>query len=155
MVYCREVVLEFISHRLYCRNCHSREMEHIPFLSHPKSRLTQSLERTILELQPHLSVQAVARHFHVLWHTVKDLEKRDLKRKYARIQTAHVKAVGIYEIHIGRAQLESQYLTIVRDLNFGAVIHVGDGKGTKDLEGALRKLKRSKLRMVTMDMSNA
>ena len=28
---CRNVVLEFTIHRLYCHRCHHREMEHIPF----------------------------------------------------------------------------------------------------------------------------
>jgi transposase len=89
-----------------------------------------------------MSIQAAANYFHLRWHAVKELEKKHLKRKYARIQTVHIKAVGIDEIH-------------VRDLKSGAVIHVGDGKGIKALEGALRKLKKSKLRIVTMDMANA
>lgn len=48
-----------------------------------------------------------------------------------------------------------QFLTIVRDLESGAVIHVGDGKGISALAGALKKLKKSKLKLVTMDMANA
>lgn len=155
MGYCREVLLEFVTHRLYCRNCHCRKMEHIPFLSHPKARLSRSLERTIIELRQHMSIQATANYFQLRWHAVKDLEKRHLKRKYARIQTSHVKAIGIDEIHVGKGQMNSQYLTVVRDLKSGAVIHVGDGKGIEALSGALRKLRRSKLRVVTMDMANA
>jgi hypothetical protein len=54
------VVLELTIHRLYCHSCHHREIEHIPFLSHPKPRLTKALERTILELRPHISIQALA-----------------------------------------------------------------------------------------------
>ena len=46
-------------------------------------------------------------------------------------------------------------LTIIRDLESGAVVHVGEGKGISALDGALRKLKKSKLRVVTMDMANA
>ena len=40
---CRNVVLEFTIHRLYCHRCHHRELEHVPFLSHPKARLTKAL----------------------------------------------------------------------------------------------------------------
>ena len=40
---CCNVVLEFTIHRLYCHSCHHREQEHIPFLSHPKSPLDESL----------------------------------------------------------------------------------------------------------------
>ena len=48
-----------------------------------------------------------------------------------------------------------QFLTIVRDLKSGAVIHVGEGKGENALARALKKLKKSKLKIVTMDMANA
>jgi transposase len=152
---CRKVVLEFTIHRLYCRSCHHRETEHIPFLSHPKARLTKALERTILELRSHMSIQALANYYDLRWHTIKELEKKQLKKKYSRIQTAHIKAIGIDEIHVGKGMQNQQYLTIVRDLQSGAVIHVGDGKGISALAGALKKLKKSKLRIVTMDMANA
>ena len=35
---CREVRMEFTVHRLYCSLCKTRELEHIPFLSHPKGK---------------------------------------------------------------------------------------------------------------------
>ena len=152
---CRKVVLEFTIHRLYCHRCHQREIENIPFLSHPKARLTKALERTILELRPHMSIQALANFYDLRWHTIKELEKKQLKKKYSRIQTAHIKAIGIDEIHVGKGMQNQQYLTIVRDLQSGAVIHVGEGKGISALAGALKKLKKSKLRIVTMDMANA
>ena len=148
-------MLEFTIHRLYCHSCHHRELEDIPFLSHPKARLTKALERTILELRPHMSIQALANFYDLRWHTIKELEKKHLKKKYSRIQTAHIKAIGIDEIHVGKGMQNQQYLTIVRDLQSGAVIHVGDGKGISALAGALKKLKKSKLRIVTMDMANA
>ena len=153
--HCREVYLEFMVHRLYCHKCHAREMEYIPFLSHPKARISKWLERTLLELRPHMSLRALANYFHLRWHTIKDLEKKALKKKFSRIQTEHVKAIGIDEIHVGKGMGNDQYLTIVRDLESGAVIHVGEGKGITALAGALKKLKKSKLKVVTMDMANA
>ena len=152
---CREVRLEFTVHRLYCSCCKSRTMEHIPFLSHPKARISRALERTILELRPHMSLRALASYFHLRWHTIKELEKKVLRRRFARIQTAHIKAIGIDEIHVGNGKADTQYLTIIRDLKSGAVIHVGEGKGIPALSGAWQKLKKSKLKVVTMDMSNA
>ena len=152
---CREVRLEFTVHRLYCSSCKSRTMEHIPFLSHPKARISRALERTILELRPHMSLRALAGYFHLRWHTIKELEKKVLRRRFARIQTAHIKAIGIDEIHVGNGKADTQYLTIIRDLKSGAIIHVGEGKGIPALSGAWQKLKKSKLKVVTMDMSNA
>ena len=113
---CRKVVLELTIHRLYCHSCHHREIEHIPFLSHPKARLTKALERTILELRPHMSIQALSNFYDLRWHTIKELEKKQLKKKYSRIPTAHVKALGTDEIHVGKVMQNQQYLTIVRDL---------------------------------------
>ena len=152
---CHEVIFEFTTHRLYCLRCKTRAVENIPFLSHPWSRMTKALERTVLELRRHMSIRAVSNYFHLRWHTVKELEKKHLKKRFARIQTAHIKAIGIDEIHVGRGMQNEQFLTIVRDLESGAVINVGDGKGISALAGALKKLKKSKLRVVTMDMANA
>ena len=152
---CHEVIFEFTSYRLYCPRCKTRAVDPIPFLSHPWSRMTKALERTVLELRQHMSIRAVAHYFHLRWHTVKELETKHLKKKFRCIPTAHIKAIGIDEIHVGRGMKNEQFLTIVRDLRSGAVIHVGEGKGVSALAGALKKLKKSKLKIVTMDMANA
>ena len=142
---CRKIVFIFTTHRVYCKDCKYRSIENIHFLSHPKTRLTRSLERTVLELRQHMSIQAVANFFQLRWHTVKELEKRALKRKYSRIQTLHIKAIDIDEIYVSRSQDKGKYLTIIRDLGSGAVIHVGEGKGTEAIHGALRKLPKLSL----------
>ena len=152
---CHEVIFEFTPHRLYCPNCKTRAVEHIPFWSQPWSRMTKALERTVLELRQHMSIRAVANYFHWRWHSTRELEKNHFHKRFSRIQTAHVKAIGIDEIHVGRGMQNPQFLTIVRDLKSGAVIHAGDGKGVNALAGALKKLKKSKLRVVTMAMANA
>ena len=81
---CREVRLEFTVHRLYCACCKSRTLEHIPFLSHPKARISRALKRTLLDLRPHMSLRALAGYFHLRRHTIKELEKKVLRRKFAR-----------------------------------------------------------------------
>ncbi len=103
-----------------------------------------------------MSIRSVAEKYHLRWELVKEVEKRYLKRKYARIQTAHVRRIGIDEIHTGTNPDRSQrYLTVVRDLECGEVIHVGEGKGVAALDGLSRKLRKKKLKIVVMDMSNA
>ena len=151
----REVHFIFTLHRIYCHRCHERSIEQVPFISHPKARLSNEFERTILELREQISIRALANYFHLRWHTVKEIEKRYLQHKFATIDTSKVQAVGVDEIHIGHGQANRAYLTIVRDLESGAVIHVGDGKGVSALEGALSKLNASKLQVVAMNMANA
>ena len=96
-------------------------------------------ERTILELLEQISIRALAKHYHFRWLTVKNIEKRYLRQRFATIDTSNVQAVGVDEIHIGHGQANRAYLTIVRDLESGSVIHVGDGKDISALEGALSK----------------
>ncbi|NTU50521.1 MAG: transposase [Desulfobulbaceae bacterium] len=87
---------------------------------------------------------------------IKDIEKQYLERKYAKIQTAHLRQIDIDEIHTGKNPDKThRYLTIIRYLENGDIIHVGDGKGLAALEESLKKLKKRKLRIVAMDMSNA
>ncbi len=152
---CKEVLFRFKSHRLYCHKCHHRSMEHIPFLSPPKSNLSKALERTILELRPDMSIRATARYFNLRWHTIKELEKCFLKKKFAKVDMSKVHAIGLDEIYISRKSTESKFITVVRDLASGAVLFVGNGKGLSALEGFEKKLRKCKLKVVTMDMSNA
>lgn len=152
---CCNYYLKFSVHRIYCHNCHKQMIENFHFLSHPKSRITKELERTIVELRKEMSIHAIAKYFNLRWHTIKEVEKRYLQRKFQRIQVGHVKIIGIDEIYVSSSKHHPKYLTIIRDLQSGAVIHVGDGKGISALQNALKRLKKSKLRVVTMDMSNA
>ena len=143
-------------HRLYCSSCHTRNFEDFHFLSSPTSRITKELEQQILKDRYEMSIRSVAEKYHLRWELVKNLEKRSLARQYSRVPTAHVKQIGIDEIHVGRnSNRTHRYLTIVRDLQSGKVIHVADGKGISALEGLSRKLRKKKLKVVAMDMSNA
>ncbi len=149
----REVHFIYTLHQVYCRRCHKRSIEDIPFISHPKARISNEFERTILELREQISIRALANYFHLRWHTVKEIEKRYLQHKFATIDTSKVKAVGVDEIHIGHGQANRAFLTVVRDLESGAVIHVGNGKGISALERALSIFNASKLQVVAMDMA--
>ena len=103
-----------------------------------------------------MSIRSIAMKYHLRWELVKEIEKRFLGRKYAHISAAHVRQIGIDEIHIGRnSDRTFRFLTIVRDLQSGAVIHVGNGKGVSALDGLSKKLRKKKLKVVAMDMSNA
>jgi transposase len=128
-------------------------MEELPFLSHSKSRITLELERTILGLRPEISMSALAKYFDIDWRTVKEVEKKHLKRKYKSIKLKNVKIIGMDEIHIGK----EGFKTIVRDLETGAVLHVGVGKGGDALGDFCKRLKHSKakIEVVAMDMSSA
>lgn len=133
-------------------------LEELPFLFHPKSRITKALERTILELRPEMTIHAISNYFHLDWRIVKACEKRYLKHKFRRIKLKHVKIIGIDEIAIGHTVAgKTAYWTIIRDMDSGAVLHVDQGKDGNALKDFLLRLRRSKaeIEVVVMDMGKA
>ena len=130
-------------HRLACHDCKSYRMEGIQFIETPASRTSKCLERTVLELRPHMCIQALANHYGLHWSTVKNIEKKHLRKKYKSISFKNVKSIGIDEVHMGEKLGDKGYLTIVRDLDSGAVLFVGKGKKGSGLDEFAKKLKRS------------
>jgi transposase len=115
---------------------------------------TKAFERHALDLSRHMTIRDVARHLRVSWDVVKDIQKRYLGRKFGRVKLKHLRQIAIDEIAIGRGQ---RYLTVVLDLESGAVVFVGDGKGADALKPFWKRLKAShaKVKAVAMDMSPA
>ncbi|HEY4267841.1 MAG TPA: ISL3 family transposase [Galbitalea sp.] len=85
---------------------------------------------------------------------MKDIQKRDLSRRYAKPKLKHLRRIAIDEIAVAKGH---RYLTIVMDLMSGAVVFVGDGKGADALKPFWRRLRPSKaiIEAVAMDMSAA
>jgi hypothetical protein len=63
-------------HRIYCSECKNITIENLSFLSSSKARITRSLERTIIELRPKMSITDVTSFFDIDWKTVKECEKK-------------------------------------------------------------------------------
>jgi len=57
-----------------------------------------------------MSISALSQYFGVDWRTVKDIEKRTLLKKYARIDLSEVRIMGVDEIYVGK----KKYKTVVR-----------------------------------------
>jgi transposase len=85
---------------------------------------------------------------------VKDIEKRWLGKHFATPRLKDLKYIAIDEIATRKGH---KYLTIVMDLETGAVVFVGDGKGADALTPFWRSLKASHAHVeaVAIDMSAA
>lgn len=89
------LVLHVTAHRIYCPDCGEAHYERIPFLPSPTARVTRQMERTILELRREMSVSAVAEYFGLSWHSVKNIGKNALGRKYAKVRLRNVRRLDI------------------------------------------------------------
>src|SRR5215469_3023607 len=139
--------------RVECHACGAVRQVEVPFAD-PRRSYTKSFERYALELSRSMTIRDVAHHLDVGWDLVKEIQKRDLSRRYAEPKLKHLRAIAIDEIAVARGH---RYLTVVMDLDSGAVVFVGDGKGADALKPFWKRLRPSgaKVEAVAMDMSAA
>jgi transposase len=139
--------------RVECHSCHLTRQVQVDFAD-PRRRYTHAFERYALELSRFTTIQDAARHLGVGWDTVKDIQKRFLEKHFAKPKLKDLRRLAIDEIAVGKGH---RYLTIVLDLESGAVVFVGDGKGAAALEPFWRRLRPSgaQIEAVAIDMSTA
>ena len=139
--------------RVECRDCGLvRQID--SGLAGPQRTYTHAFERYVLELSRYMTIQDVGQHLGVSWDIVKDIQKRNLQKRYAKPKLKKVRQIAIDEICIGRGH---RYLTLVLDLQRGAILFVGEGKKADSLLPFWRRLRaaRAKVKAVAMDMSPA
>ena len=139
--------------RVQCQACGAVRQVEVPFAD-PRRSYTRSFERYALELGRRMTIRDVAVHLGVGWDLIKDMQKRDLSRRFARPKLKHLRHIAIDEISIGKGH---RYLTLVLDLETGRVVFVGDGKAGDALKPFWKRLRPSgaKIKAVAMDMSAA
>lgn len=149
----KPVMIELPVQRLWCFDCCQTHQARLGFADERVS-YTRSFERYALCLLRFSTIQDVARHLGVSWDLIKGIQKRNLSRRYGKPSLKPLKRIAIDEISIGKGH---QYFTVVLDLDSGAVVFVGEGKGADSLERFWRRLRRSgaKIKAVASDLSPA
>ena len=149
----RCVWIEMEVPRVECQQCGARRRV-APTFAEPKRRHTRSFERYVMELLQFLTPQDVSWHLGISWDLAYDIEKRRLGKRFTRPKLKKLKRIAIDEIHLGKRH---RYITLVLDLDSGAVVFVGEGKGQESLKPFWKRLKSSKakLRAVATDMGQA
>src|SRR5947207_10321849 len=149
----RTTAIDFSIPRVECTACGLVRQVKVPFAD-PRRSYTKSFQRYVLELSRRMTILDVAHHLDVGWDLIKDIPKRDLLRRYAKPKLKHLHTIAIDEIAIAKGH---RYLTVVMDLESGAVVFVGNGKGAEALKPFWKRLRPSgaKIQAVAMDMSAA
>ncbi len=139
--------------RVGCRNCGMVRQVKVDF-AEPRRTYTKAFARYALELSRMMTIQDVARHLGVGWDLIKEIQRSDLRRRFHRPKLNKLRQLAIDEICIGKHQ---RYVTLVLDLVSGAVVFVGEGKGSDALEPFWKQLgrRRAKIKAVAIDMSAA
>ncbi len=149
----KSVFIELAFPRVGCRDCGIVRQVNITFADARRS-YTHAFERYVLNLSRMMTIHDVAKHLNVGWDIIKDIQKRHLLKHYAKPKLKHLRFLAVDEIAIAKGH---RYLTVVMDLESGAVVFVGDGKGADALTPFFKRLRRSKAKIeaVAIDMSPA
>jgi transposase len=149
----KRVWFYFAVPRLECKRCGMVRQAAVSFADGQR-HYTRPFERYVLELSQHMTMGDVARHLGVSAKLVKEIVKRDLKRRFTRPRLKELRRLAIDEISIGRGH---RYVTVVLDLETGAVVFVGEGKRAAALDPFWRRLgaSRARIEAVAIDMSQA
>ncbi len=117
-------------------------------------RHTKWVARFVLALRSEMSIKATAHFTGMHWETVKNIEKARLEKKYRTVRLGEVEYLGIDEVYLGKVM---GYITVVRDMDSGAVLFIGKGKGGDALKKFRKRLKRraGQIKAVAIDMANS
>jgi transposase len=149
----KSVVIHFKVPRVHCESCGLIRQVKIG-LADERQSYTNAFERYALELSRLMTIQDVAEHLNVGWDLIKDIVKLDLSRRFGKPKFKHLTRIAIDEISVGKGH---KYLTLVLDLDSGAVVFVGKGKGADALRPFWKRIwgSHAKIKAVAMDMSPA
>lgn len=133
--------------------CRSRGVVHqveVPFAD-PRRSYAKAFGRYALDLGRCMTIRDLAAHPGVGWDLIKDIQRRDLSRRFARPKLKRLRRIAIGEIAVAKGH---RYPTLVMDLDGGAVVHAGGGKGA-DAPRPFWKRRRpsgAKIEAVAMDI---
>lgn len=146
-----QVWLDCHYRKVFCPHCQGIHTENLEVF-HPYSRVTQRMAHYIYQLCQYMTVSEVARHLHLDWKTVKNIDKYYLERDYGQPDLNGLRILAVDEISIRKGH---RYLTVVLDYLSGRVVFVGKDRRSETLERFFDQLNDKQLggiKAVVMDM---
>lgn len=129
----RQVYLRLEKHRLIC-DCEDGTgkvvVEKLDFVDMDR-RMTKRFEEYIYMLTLRMTVKDVSEITDLNWHTIHEIEKRQIKRKRHAIRWDKIKRLAVDEVSWNGGR---EFLTVVTDRDGQGVVWIGDGKGKETLD---------------------
>ena len=151
----RPTFIEMHVPRLQCHDCGVTRQLAVTF-AEPFKQHTKAFARLAIDLAQRMTIDDTARFLHVGWDMIKEILKADLQRRFADpLRKGVPRRIAIDEIAVHKGH---RYLTIVLDLDSGAVVFVGKGKAADALQPFFERLgqkRRHRIRAVALDLSQA
>lgn len=91
---CKAVFIVLMVQRVLCLACGALRQVKVHFADE-RRRYTKGFERYALELSRHMTIKDVAAHLGVSWDVIKDIQKRNLNRRFARPKLRKLKRLSL------------------------------------------------------------
>lgn len=134
----KPVFIEMNVPKIECQDCVVRRRVEVGFAD-PKRRHMRSFERYVIELLAFMTPMDVARHLGISWDLANDIQKLRLQKHFAKSKLKHLRQIAIHEIYL---VTRHRFITLVLDLESGAVVFLGQGKGADALNPLWKRLER-------------
>ncbi|MBK8514763.1 MAG: transposase [Saprospiraceae bacterium] len=86
-----------------------------------------------------MTIEDVSRYTGLHWHTIKQMDKEYLKRRYRKMDFRRVKYIAIDEFAVNKGH---QYMTVVMDLETKRALYVKKGKDGASLREFWKEIKK-------------
>ena len=150
----RRVWLHVPVRRMDCHHCGVRATERIGWLSR-HARLTERLRAWVEALAELLPIAHVAKLTGLHWHTIKEIDKARLQRKFGAFEGRSVRRLVMDEFALHKGH---RYATVVMDAQTMRVLWVGEGNSREAIRPFFKLLGKERCRQieaVAMDMNTA
>lgn len=145
-----KVFIEFVRYDIDCR-CGYRGVEQLD-LCEEYSRFTTRFEKRVVILCQKMCVKDTAHEMRIGWEATKRIDKRNAKKYVVDLETVSPERIGVDEIAYEKGH---KYLTVVRDVDLGKVIWVGEGRKRETLNMFFKALgleKSCRIKVAVCDM---
>jgi len=152
----KEVYLRFYRYRILC-DCQKRQpviVERLGFVDLHR-RMAKRFESYIYGLTLKMTVKDVSEELDIHWNSIKEVEKRYIKKLRHGIRWSKIKRLAIDEVSWNGGR---EFLTIVTDRDGQGVVWIGNGKGKDTLDKFFKYVGESRyksFKVFTIDMSNS
>lgn len=150
----RRVWLRVPVRRMDCHHCGARAAERIGWLNR-HARLTERLRAWVEVLTELLPIAHVAKLTGLHWHTIKEIDKTRLQRKFGPFEGRGVRRLVMDEFALHKGH---RYATVVMDAQTMRVLWVGEGNSREAIRPFFALLGEEgcqRIEAVAMDMNTA
>ena len=150
----RRVWLHVPVRRMDCHHCGARVTERIGWLNR-HARLTERLRIWVETLAELLPIAHVAKLTGLHWHTIKEIDKARLQRRFGNFEGCGVRRLVMDEFALHKGH---RYATVVMDAQTMRVLWVGEGNSREAIRPFFKLLGKEGCRQieaVAMDMNTA